>query len=212
MHKRSLDSTVLVLNKKKSGENFLQIELFCPKQGKILGLSRLSTKSSTKCLLDLFDIVQINLSLPTQGTHFFINECHPILQHHNISKNYNIFYYACHWIQILSRNLIYVDNLDYLFSLTQKTLNAFNLSSQPHSIYLKTLYLFLRHEGYPIKEDWLTHLPSQLLNHAIFVLKNPLIEQTTSVQILETLIQNLESWVKQNTALLLPNLIYSYFT
>lgn len=212
MGKKFLDSTVLVLNKEKSGENFIKLELFCPNEGKISSLSRISKKSPTQPFLDLFDIAEIHLSSPEQGTHFFIKDFHPILHHRNISKNYHRFYYACHWMQILSLNLIHVENLHGLFSLTQKTLNAFNLSFQAHSIYIKTLYIFLRHEGYPIKEDWLTHLPATLLNHTLSILKNPLAEQNTPVQILEALIQNLESWINEATDLLLPkiaNLIYS---
>lgn len=205
MHKRFLDSTVIILNKESSGENFLKLELFCPNNSKLLSLNRCSTKLKTNNLLDLFDIGHIHLTLPQQNGLFFVKEFHPILHHKNIPKNYTTFFHACNWIKIVSKNLLHIDNLQYLFSLTQKTLHAFNASSQPHSIYLKTLYLFVRQEGYPIKEDWLVNLSPDLLNHAICILKNPLSTQNTPIRILEILIQDIHSWMTQKTEILLPN-------
>ncbi|PWU06284.1 MAG: hypothetical protein C5B43_01995 [Verrucomicrobia bacterium] len=198
MSKRSLESTVLVLNKEKSGENFLKFELFCPNNGKIISLNRLSSKSPNS-FLDLFDISTIHLTFPQLGAFAFIKDFHTLFHHQNISKNYNSFYYASLWMKILSLNLEHIDNLKNLFSLTQKALNAFNLSLKPQSIYLKTLYLFIRSEGYPIKEDWLPNLPQNLLTEAISILKNPLTLQETSDTVSEELIQNLYFWIKQKT-------------
>lgn len=203
MHERLSESIVIILNKVYSGENFLRFELFCPTNGKIFCLGRLSKK--TQNLPDLFDIGNVHLSPPRQGTLFFLKDFHPIFHHQNIPKNYTTFYHTCSWSKILSLNLPHIDNLHHLFSLTQKTLTAFNLSPQPHSIYLKTLYLFTRHEGYPIKEDWLTHLPFPLLNDALSILKNPLNAQTVSTTIIETLIHDIHSWISQKTDILLPN-------
>lgn len=200
-----LESTVIILNKENSGENFLRLELFSPINGKISCLNHISTKTRNNPLPDLFDIVNIHLSSPRQGTIFFLKAFHPLLHHQNISKNYSTFYYACNWIKILSMNLIHIDNLQHLFALTKKTLNAFNLSSQPHAIYFKALYLFVRHEGYPIKEDWLIHLSCALFNNALSILKNPLDAQNIPIPIIETLIHHFHSWISQKTDILLPN-------
>lgn len=205
MDKRFLDSTVIILNKEDSGENFHKFELFCSIHGKLISLDRVSNHAKTKNLLDLFDIGYIHLTLPQPNGFFFIKEFQPILQHKNISKNYATFHQACNWIKIVSRNLLHIENFEYLFSLTQKVLHSFNISSAPHCIYLKALYLFARHEGYPVKEDWLVNLSPELLSHAICIIKNPVDDQSVPMRIQEILIQDMHSWMMQRTEILLPN-------
>lgn len=204
MHKGSLELTSIILHREFSGENFLRFELFCPIHGKVTCLNRLSTKKPNHYLPDLFDVANIHLTSPRQGTLFFLKTFHPILRHHNIPKNYSTFYYASYWIKIISMNLTYIDNLQYAFALTQKTLNAFDLSSQPHATYFKALYLLARHEGYPVKEDWLSQLPSAMFKNALSLLKNPLETQVLSIPIIESLIHHIHSWISQTTDILLP--------
>lgn len=204
MSKRFLDSTVLILNKENSGENFTKLELFCPTNGKLITLNRFSKKYKSENLLDLFDIGQIQLTLSEQNGPSFVKEFHPLLHHKNIAKNYITFHHACNWVKIISKNLLHIENLQYLFSLTQKTLHAFNTSSSPHAIYIKALYLFIRNEGYPIKEDWLINLSPNLITHAMGIIKHPLDNQNTPTGVFEELIQNIHTWMAQQTEIISP--------
>lgn len=204
MQRELLESKVIILNKENSGENFIRFELFCQNKGKLSCLSRVAKKTQSNNLPDLFDIATIYLSPARQGKLFFLKEFQLNYRHTGISKSYSAFLYACRWTKLLSMNLSVVEHPEYLFSLTQKTLNALEFSPSPQSAYLKTLYLFARYEGYPIKEDWLTNLPIDLLNDVLSILRNPLDVQSLSVSKIETLIDLIQSWISQETDILFP--------
>lgn len=203
MPKNFLETQAIILNKEKFEENFLRLNLFSPTNGQVLCLARLS-KTQKSPLPDLFDLISIQLSPAKQGSLFFLNNFQLIHRHSNISKNYHAFYYACQWAQVLSLNLSHIDRPQPLFSLTQTALNAFENSPNPHSTYLKALFLFTRQEGYPIKEDWLKKLSPDSLTNTLTILHSPLENQTISQNNTEKLIDHLHSWIQKYTDILLP--------
>lgn len=204
MPKSLLETQVIVLHKDNFNENFIRFDLFCPKNGKLCCLNRITKKSSTTSLPDLFDLVTLQLSPAKQGDLYFLKDFQLNHRHSGIPKNYAAFHYACQWAKILSTNLSHIDRPQPLFLLTQKALDAFEHFPNPASAYLKTLYLFTRQEGYPIKEDWLINLTSTLLDTALIALQSPLKLQTLSPGTIETVIDHLHLWIRQQTDILLP--------
>lgn len=201
-----LETQAFVLHRENFNENFIRFELFCPNNGKLCALHRLTKKNLTSCLPDLFDLATFQLSPAKQGDLLFLKDFHLNHRYSNIPKNYSTFHYACQWAKILSINLSHIDLPNSLFQLTQKTLDAFENSQNPASTYLKTLFLFTRQEGYPIKEDWLINLPQDSLNPALIALQTPLANQNLPSPTIERLIDNLHLWIRQQTDILLPHL------
>ncbi len=204
MPKCLLETQAIILHKENSNENFIRFDLFCPNKGKLCCLSRLTKKNLTNSHPDLFDLITLQLSPAKQGNLLFLKDFQINRRHSGIPKNYSAFYYACQWTKVLLLNLSYIEHPRPLFLLTEKALHAFELSINPESAYLKTLYLFTRQEGYPIKEHWLINLPDNLLNTAISVLQSPLNLQTLPSDVVEKLIDHLHLWITQHTNILLP--------
>lgn len=199
-----LETQAIVLHKENSNDNFIGFDLFCPSSGKLRCLSRLTKKNLTNSHPDLFDLVTLQLSPAKQGDLLFLKDFQINRRHPGIAKNYSAFYHACQWTKILLLNLSHVDRPQPLFLLTEKALHAFELSINPESTYLKTLYLFNRQEGYPIKEHWLINLPNDLLNTALIALQSPLKLQNIPSNAVEELIDHLHTWITQYTEILLP--------
>lgn len=203
MSKSSLETQAILLHKEPSNENFLRLDLFSPSHGKLTCLARFVQKK-TNTFPDLFDLLTLNLTPAKQGKLFFLKDSHLEYRHSGISKNYPAFHSACQWAKILSLNLSHIDRPEPLFALTLKALQSFEKSPNPLSTYLKTLYLFTRQEGYPIKEDWLINLPPDLLEHALIVLQSPLNLQSLPQTSIQNVIDLLHLWIAQHTDILLP--------
>lgn len=209
MIKGLLETQAIVLNKESSNENFIRLELFCPNNGKLTCLARCSSKNqknkTTTVLPDLFDCITVQLSPAKQGSLLFLKDFRLDRRYAGVSKNYSAFHYACLWVKILSLNLTHIDRPESLFLLTQKALDFFESLPNPQAIYFKTLYLFTRQEGYPIKEDWLINLPSEIMNEALIILQSALKEQKLIAGNVEKLIDHLHSWLRHSTEILISN-------
>jgi hypothetical protein len=93
-----------------------------------------------------------------------------------------------------------------LFTLTERTLDAFAAGKAPEVIHLKAIYLLLKDEGYPVRESWWPDLEPSLRNQTLNLINTPAPTQTTPQERnqCETIMRRLYHWLEQQTDLVLP--------
>jgi len=202
-------STGLILRTAPSGESFLKIELLCPEQGVCFCLKRISKKNPLKERPDLFDTAELNLEASKQGSLQFLTDYRVTLRREAIGLSYHSLKYASDFCAIIAENGPHMPEPEALYTLTERTLDAFGQKKAPAIIFLKALYVLLKDEGYPIKETWWQTLSADLKPFVRELLKEP-----TPAQIdaevrpqMERSIQSLCRWLRNETDLRLPNSI-----
>jgi hypothetical protein len=90
-------------------------------------------------------------------------------------------------------------------SLVRQALASFASGARPDLVWFKSLYLFARDEGYPVKQEWLPSLPATLRAQAEHALRTPLVQlndelpQTQS----DLLAQRLADYLRGHTDILI---------
>jgi recombinational DNA repair protein (RecF pathway) len=198
----------LVLRIEPSGESFLKLHLLRPEDGLVLCLKRISKKNrSNQPMPDLFDSAEVTLENSKQGTMQFAREYHLLERRTAIGRDYRRLQRASELCQLLVMNAHNMPDLPALYELVARSLDGFNQRSTPDVVFLKSIFLLLRDEGYPVHQSWWTRLPSPLRARV-----KPLIEQP-SPDALEpedhraclSAIQHLLNWLRGETELILPN-------
>jgi hypothetical protein len=96
---------------------------------------------------------------------------------------------------------------EWLFTLTERAYDAFAAGKAPDVVLLKSLYLLLKDEGYPVRESWWPTLRTDLRKAAKRLLSKPSPahidkpEQKTC----ESIEQHLTEWMRNQTDLIIPD-------
>ena len=88
--------------------------------------------------------------------------------------------------------------------LLRTALDAFGAAGRPDIVHLKSLYLFARDEGYPVKQEWLTSLSADDLGVATGVLNRRLDQQHSGPDQVARIRRSLESYLGANTEIIVP--------
>lgn len=201
--KKGLSTEGLILDKNTSGESHWRYTLFSPQHGRILCLQRKSRKPKQQTTIDLFDIGQFQLELPDQGTATFIKDFQLIHRFSQLGKSYSALTRASEFAHIVSNNLQHAEHFTTLYQLCQRTLSALEEAHHPTATLIKSLYLFARDEGYPIKEDWYTHLPTDEQKCAALIINTPLAKLDLNESLAQTILKQLQTWLKTHTDILI---------
>lgn len=199
---------VLVLRKETSGESFLKLHLLGPELGCQLCLKRVATKNrSNKAAPDLFDTAEVQLDTSKHGTARFVSEYEIAQRRSEIGLNYRALQHACDLSNLLILNGTHMADLPALYQLAERSMNAFAERLEPSVVFLKSLYLLLKDEGYPVRESWWPNVPSRHRRHTRNLLAEPVPESLPSEvrkSCLES-IQDLLHWLRRETDLILPD-------
>jgi len=159
----SQSQRVLLLRKEASGESFLKLHLLGPELGCQLCLKRVSSKSrSTKSAPDLFDTAEVQLESSKHGTAYFVGEYEILRRRSEIGLNYRALRLASEFSNLLILNGGHMADLPALYGLAERSMDAFTDRLEPAVVYLKSLFLLLKDEGYPVRESWWPSVPPQL--------------------------------------------------
>lgn len=199
---------VLVLRKEPSGESFLKLHLLGPELGCALCLKRVSSKKqSLKAVPDLFDTADVQLDTAKSGTTQFVAEYQVTRRRSEIGLSYRSLRYASDFSNLLILNGSHLPDLDLLHQLAEKSMDAFAAQLEPSVVYLKSLYLLLKDEGYPVRESWWPRIPAAQRSTTRELLAQPS-PRSISPEIrlsCEATIQNLLHWLRRESDLTLPN-------
>jgi recombinational DNA repair protein (RecF pathway) len=194
----------LVLKTEPSGESFLKLHLLTEEQGIFLCLKRISKKAGPSAAPDIFDTALVILENSKQGSLRFVKEYQLVKRRESIGQNYRSLHGASTFARLLIRNGAHMPESPVLFDLTRRTLDAFAEDKAPEIVLLKSLYLLLKDEGYPVRESWWPELPPSWREPARALLRQPTPAKTDreTREFCEHLEQHLTRWMRHHTDLI----------
>ena len=197
----------LVLKTEPSGESFLKLHLLTEESGIFLCLKRTSKKPSASTTPDLFDQAAVLLETSQQGTMRFVKEYQLIQRREQIGLNYRSLRNASRLSQLLVHNASHMPESQMLFELSVRAFDAFAAGKAPEVVLLKSLYLLLKDEGYPVRESWWPTLRADLRDNARHLLQAPSPTKLTTAdkETCERIEQHLTQWMRQQTDLIVPD-------
>lgn len=199
---------VLVLRKEFSGESYLKLHLLGPELGMQLCLKRIATKKqSSKAAPDLFDTADVQLDTSRHGTAQFVGEYEVVERRDKIGLNYRALKYASDFSNLLIQNGGHMADLPALYALAERSLNAFADQLEPSVVSLKSIYLLLKDEGYPVRESWWPQVPAaqRAITRDLLALPSPGSISPEARESCEASLENLQRWLQRETDLTLPD-------
>ena len=197
----------LVLKTEASGESFIKLYVLTAESGIFLCMKRVSKKANSSTIPDLFDTAVILLETSQQGTMRFVKEYQLRQRRDVIGQNYRSLRSASRLSQLLVKNASHMPESEWLFRLTERAFDAFAAGKAPDVVLLKSLYLLLKDEGYPVRESWWPTLRADLRKTAKCLLSEP-----SPVHIgkpeqnaCEHIEKHLTQWMRHQTDLIIPD-------
>ena len=203
-----LSTDAFVLLKRPPADTFQTFTLFSPTHGALLALQRISRKTATSAAsssspLDLFDEVSLRLESSNQGQTWFVKESQLIISHADIGRSYDTLRHASALAALVARNPVPEESRGQVAALLRQALASFATVARPDFVWFKSLYIFARDEGYPIKEQWFPTLPAADRETVATLLNRPLAEQTAAPAAVERLTLRLAEYLRGHTEILL---------
>lgn len=200
----TLATTAFVVLKRPPAETFQPFSVFSAEQGNLSVLQRVSRKAAaTSVALDLFDETALILEGAPQGQTWFVKETRLLQRHADIGRDYETLRFASALALLISRNAVPEESRAGIYSLLRQAFTAFGQTQRPDVVYFKSLYLFARDEGYPIKQEWFPTLPAADRAHVTALLGRPLAEQDAPLTEVARLTRRLENYLRGHTDILL---------
>jgi hypothetical protein len=197
---QQLQTTAFILAKQLSGsDKFEQLTVFSGEHGILHCLRRVTQAKTASTPLDLFDEAELSLESTNQGRTWFIKEHRFLQRHPGIGRSYDTLRAAAAFTQLLTRNPVSDESRPVVADLLRSSFAALADGGRPDIIWLKTLYSFLRDEGYPVKQQWWPQLPAADRELAAVLLNQPLTAQTAKTDAVEKITRRLEEWVHVET-------------
>jgi recombinational DNA repair protein (RecF pathway) len=191
-----LTTQALALARVPTGDNWLRVTAFSADHGILDCLQRIARRSASRSPpIDLFDEVQVSLESRNQGRTWFVGEVTVIGRHAGLSASYAALRDACRFAQVLARNPVPDESRAAVYALLKRALEAWAAGSRPEVIYLKSLFLLARDEGYPVREEWWRRLPPDDREAADAVLRRPAADQAVGAPDVSRLGRSLEEYL-----------------
>ena len=188
---------VLVLTREVSGESGWLFRVLTRDSGVLQAYKRVSSKRASQ-IPDLFDHAEIAYELSSNNM-AFISEYRIITQHASIATNYTAFESACWFSKMLSQNMPHGDDgRTEVFEIAQTAFDAWNSQKLPSAVLLKSLYLLMKSEGYPVKQDWIEGLTEQDRKSVSHILNTTIKDINIDHTDIEKLIASLQHWMKHH--------------
>ncbi len=203
MPSQSLRIEGIILKKEEHTESHIQYYVLSPNEGGIYCLKKKNKSLKNTSHPDILDQAEFEL-LQSQGGHvYFIQDYEPIKQHTSIGKNYNTFKHACEFGKIISKNLHHAESFHLIYKLCLKAFDAWDRKLNPEIVYIKSLYLFTKEEGYPVKEQWIHQLNTDLKKYALHIISTPIESCQANDDTIQQLLENLKKWIPAHTDIII---------
>ncbi|HTL66629.1 MAG TPA: hypothetical protein VL200_03115 [Lacunisphaera sp.] len=197
---QQLQLSAFVLAKKPSGaDKFEQLTVFSDEHGVLHCLRRLAQKTAAATPPDLFDEVELWVESSNQGRTWFIKEHRFVQRHPGIGRSYDALRAAAALAQLLDRNPVSDESRPVIAGLLRTSFAALAAGGRPDIVWLKTLFTFLRDEGYPVKQQWWPQLPAEDRELATRLLNQPVAEQSAEPAAVGRITRHLSDWVRGET-------------
>ncbi|MEO0794956.1 MAG: hypothetical protein AAFX93_07335 [Verrucomicrobiota bacterium] len=204
MPSKTLQAGGLVVAKALSGENHLRLHVLSAEHGRLVCLWRRTQKMGGSGP-DLFDQTDFKLEASSGGQTWFVKEYQLQYRHTGIAKRYRSLEQATRLGSFLWQNMLHAEFFEPMAQLANEAFHAFETLPLPYCIYLKSVYRFAREEGYPVRQQWMTHLPQRERETAHDIIHKPLGEQSEHAESeSQELTVKLERWLRSETDIIVP--------
>lgn len=144
----------LVLGHEEPAEGHRDLNLFSAEKGLLRCRRRLSSEKKHSPVPDLFSDIELKLN-PVDGGHlFYFREWMIIRSRGGIGFDYRRLEAAGALARTILKNARWLETFEYAVQLLGKAFDALEAGSLPEAVRLKTLFLLIHSEGYPVEEDW----------------------------------------------------------
>lgn len=192
-----------ILGKFESTEKSWRLEVFAPALGGIVAhLRKPGKRSPTFATPDLFDEVTLSTEEGARTHHHFVRECRIDHRLSALSKSYSALREATAFGRTIWRNLDHIETFAPLYALLSESLDAFDEGHRPEVAHFKSLYLFGRLEGYPMKEDMLASWNELDRKIGLQMLKEPLDGDQPPLEESTRLLDRQRDYLRQYTDIL----------
>lgn len=200
---QTLTTEAFVIERRPPADAFQTFGLFSTEHGNLIALQRIPRKpSSTHVTPDLFDEISVMLDSSNQGRTWFFREARIVVRRAAIGRSYDALRYASALAAVIRRNPVHEESRANVGRLLRTAFDAFAAAGRPDVVYLKSLFLFARDEGYPVKQEWLPSLPAADRGAAAAVLGRRLDEQEASPGDVARIRQSLEDYLGAHTEII----------
>jgi hypothetical protein len=203
----TLQTDAFVLLKRPPTDAFQGCIVFSTEHGPLHILQRLPKKSAaSQVVLDLFDEAAFFLESSNQGQTWFVKELNLLNRQTGIGRSYETLRLASAFATLIARNRVSEESRPQVGELLRQVFAAFTTSDRPDAVYFKALYCFARDEGYPVRQQWLPTLPTDLRAAAENLLRSPLASLESDGRPdaqSSLLIRRLEEYLRGHTEVLL---------
>jgi hypothetical protein len=201
---QTLTTEAFVIERRPPSDAFQTFGLFSAEHGNLLALQRIPRKpSSNHVAPDLFDEISVSLESSNQGRTWFFREARIVTRRASIGRSYDALRFASALASVIKRNNVHEESRANVGRLLRTAFDAFGAAGRPDVVYLKSLYLFARDEGYPVKQEWLPSLSAADRAVATAALGRKLDEQETSAGDVERIRRSLEAYLGANTEIII---------
>ena len=202
---QTLTTEAFVLEKRPPSDAFQTFGLFSAEHGNLLALQRIPKRaSSPHGVPDLFDEVSAMLESSNQGRTWFVKEVQICVRRAAIGRSYETLLFASALAAVISRNPVHEESRENVALLLKTAFDAFGAAERPDVVYLKSLYVFARDEGYPVKQEWMPSLPEADAALATGIINRPVAAQHAAKEDVARIRQGLESYLGANTEIVIP--------
>jgi hypothetical protein len=202
---QTLTTEAFVIEKRPPSDAFQTLGLFSEEHGNLLALQRVPRKpSATHVAPDLFDEVSAMLESSNQGRTWFVKEIRITTRRSGIGRSYDALRFASALAAVISRNHVHEESRSNVARMLATALDALASGPRPDVVHLKSLYLFARDEGYPVKQEWLPSLGAADLSVAKGVLNRRLDAQDSTASEVARLRRSLEGYLGASTDIIIP--------
>jgi hypothetical protein len=202
---QTLTTEAFVIERRPPADAFQTLGLFSSEHGNLVALQRVPKKSSASHVSpDLFDEVSAMLESSNQGRTWFVREIRISTRRSGIGRSYDALRFASALASVISRNHVHEESRQNVGRMLRTALDALASCARPDVVHLKSLYLFARDEGYPVKQEWLPSLGAGDRAVAAGVLNRRLDAQDATAPQVARLRRSLEGYLGASTDIIIP--------
>jgi hypothetical protein len=200
----SLQTEACVLFKRPPSEKFHLLTVFSAEHGLLSIMQRLAQKAAAPGgVLDLFDDAALTLASSNQGQTWFVQEARVLVRRSAIGRSYDTLRLAAAFTTLVAHNPVAAESRAQVAALLRQALDAFATAARPDIVHFKSLYCFVRDEGFPVKQQWLPGLSPADRTIAAGLLNQPLAGQTAAPEHVTRLVRLFEDYLRGHTEILM---------
>jgi hypothetical protein len=202
---QTLTTGAFVLDRRPPSESFETLGLFSAEHGNLTALHRVPRKpSASHVSADLFDEVAAVLESSNQGRTWFVRELRIAERRPGIGRSYESLALASALAAVIWRNPVHEESRPAVERLLRSAFAAFAEKGRPDIVYLKSLFLFARDEGYPVREEWMPSLGPAERALAESAIARPVDSSAVPPAGAALLRRSLEDYLRSSTEIIVP--------